>query len=101
MSHAATRAAIAIARSTIGEDYATVSALRLDSWAFAAVARDYLDRAWMLPDQGPADPRVLAAGRRVRQHLSPHRGEMVGDESEALAALDELGRVLDAVEVTP
>ena len=101
MSHPATRAALAARRATIGDDYAAVSALRLDSWTYAAVARDYLDRAWMLPQQMPADPRVMAAGRRVRQHLSPHRGEMVGDEAEALAALDDLGRVLDAVEVSP
>lgn len=101
MSHAATRAALAARRASIGEDSAAVAALRLDSWAYAAVARDYLDRAWMLPDQVPADPRVMAAARRVRSHLSPHRGEMVGDQSEALAALDDLGRVLDAVEVTP
>tara|TARA_R110002153_G_scaffold59188_3_gene161773 strand:- start:366 stop:467 length:102 start_codon:yes stop_codon:yes gene_type:complete len=33
--------------------------------------------------------------------MSPHRGEMVGDASDALAALDDLGRVLDGVDVTP
>ncbi len=100
MSHAATRAALAARRVSIGEDSAAVAALRLDSWAFAAVARDYLDRAWMLTDQDLAR-RALGPSRRVRSHLSPHRGEMVGEQSEALAALDDLGRVLDAVEVTP
>jgi len=78
-----------------GAPNATVAA-----WAYADVARDYLDRAWMLTDQDLAR-RALGPSRRVRSHLSPHRGEMVGDESEALAALDELGRVLDGVEVTP
>jgi len=100
MSHAATRAALSARRVSIGEDYAAVAEARVDSWAFAAVARDYLDRAWMLTDQDLAR-RALGPSRRVRSHLSPHRGEMVGDESEALAALDELGRVLDAVEVSP
>lgn len=101
MTHAATRAALSARRVSIGKDSAAVAEARVDSLAFASVARDYLDRAWMLPDQVAADSRVLAAARRVRSHLSPHRGEMVGDESEALAALDELGRVLDAVKVSP
>ena len=100
MSHAATRVALALRRLTIGEDSAAVAKDRLTSWAYASVARDYLDRAWMLTDQAVAC-RALGPSRRVRSHLSPHRGEMVGDKSEALAALDDLGRVLDGVEVTP
>ena len=100
MSHAATRAALEARRVSIGEDSAAVAALRLDSWAYASVARDYLDRAWMLTDQDVAR-RALGPSRRVRSHMSPHRGEMVGDASEALAALDDLGRVLDGVEVSP
>jgi hypothetical protein len=100
MSHAATRAALAARRASIVKDSAAVAELRLDSWAYASVARDYLDRAWMLTDQDLAR-RALGPSRRVRSHLSPHRGEMVGLNSEALAALDDLGRVLDGVEVTP
>lgn len=101
MSHPATRAALAARRVSIGEDSAAFkAALRLDSWAYAAVARDYLDRAWMLTDQDLAR-RALGPSRRVRSHLSPHRGEMVGEQSEALAALDDLGRVLDGVDVSP
>ena len=99
MSHAATRAALAARRASWG-DFAAVAEDRLNSWAYASVARDYLDRAWMLTEQDLAR-RALGPSRRVRSHMSPHRGEMVGDESEALAALDDLGRVLDGVEVSP
>lgn len=68
-------------------------------WAYADVARQYTDRARALPDQLPADPRVMAATQAVRRCLSPHRDEMVGPKDVAVEALETLAAVL--VEVTP
>lgn len=69
-------------------------------WAYADVAKQYIDRARKLPAQLPADPRVRAATQAVRRCLSPRRDAMVGPKDVAVEALEALARVLDVVEVT-
>jgi hypothetical protein len=71
------------------------------SWAYADVARQYIERARKLPGQRPADPRVRAATQAVRRCLSPRRDAMVGPKDVAVEALEALARVLVVVEVTP